>query len=180
MGTLARALLVDVLPWGLRMGHAEDVRPRISPPDVTAAEARRAMRAAGAAGLALGAALLACSLRVVVSGLDSPYLLLICVVGAVPGVAGLGLIFAAQQLVRGKSIGVVRTAVILFAIGVLVALGCAAAISQGPWIARIVMGGLACGTVATGFLLYGAHRALRPSHESRSRNRAGGFGGLYG
>ncbi|NKX90087.1 hypothetical protein [Nocardia coubleae] len=128
--------------------------------NIADSEVRRAMWAAGAAGCALGAVLLACSSRVIVSGLDSPYLLMICVVGAVPGLAGLGLLFASQQVLRGKTAGIGRAAVMLFAVGVLVTFGCVAAISYGPWIARIVMAGLAGATIAATVLLRAAHRAL--------------------
>ncbi|MEU4598428.1 hypothetical protein [Nocardia sp. NPDC023988] len=138
------------------MGQVDDLRTS----NVADSAVRRAMWAAGAAGCVLAAVLLACSLRVIVSGLDSPYLLMICVVGAVPGLAGLGLLFAFQQVLRGKIAGIGGAAVMLFAVGVLVTLGCVAAINYGPWIARIVMAGLAGATIATAFLLRVAHRAL--------------------
>ncbi|MEV0686790.1 hypothetical protein AB0I35_23255 [Nocardia sp. NPDC050378] len=155
---MATPLSLIALPWGFQMDQVDDVRAKTS--DVADSKERRAMWAAGAAGCAVGAVLLACSSRVIVSGLDSPYLLMICVVGAVPGLAGLGLLFASQQVLRGKTAGIGRAAVLLFAVGVLVTLGCVAAISYGPWIARIVMAGLAGATIATAFLLRAAHRAL--------------------
>ncbi|MEV0248431.1 hypothetical protein AB0H76_17670 [Nocardia sp. NPDC050712] len=119
-------------------------------------------RRAGAAGIALGIALLACSAGLVVSGLVNPeYLIVVCVVALLPGIPGLSLLMASRRILRGEINGTTRAMTMLVATVGLVLLGAVGAIIEGPWPAKIVMVVLAIGTFTTATFVSRADRALK-------------------
>ncbi|WP_278262678.1 hypothetical protein [Nocardia sp. AG03] len=122
---------------------------------------REATRRAGGAGLALAAVLLICSLGLVVSGLNTSYLIVVCVVALLPGILGLGLLSGSRRILRGEIQGAVYVTGLLATMAGLAALGTVGALIEGPWGAKIVMVTLLAATIGTAVLVNRAERALK-------------------
>lgn len=144
------------------MSQIDAARAGVQSPYANQPAVRRLTRRAGAAGIALGIALLACSAGLVVSGLVNPeYLIVVCVVALLPGIPGLSLLMASRRILRGEINGTTRAMTMLVATVGLVLLGAVGAIIEGPWPAKIVMVVLAIGTFTTATFVSRADRALK-------------------
>ncbi|MFD6107376.1 hypothetical protein ACFWFQ_32470 [Nocardia salmonicida] len=144
------------------MSQIDAMQPGVQSPYANEPAVRRLTRRAGAAGIALGIALVACSVGLVVSGLVNPeYLIVVCVVALLPGIPGLSLLMASRRILRGEINGTTRATTMLVTTGGLVLLGAVGAIIEGPWPAKILMVLLAIGTFTTATFVNRADRALK-------------------
>lgn len=139
----------------------------MSSPYAEIPEVRAATRRAGGAGLALAAVLLICALGLVVSGLNSSYLIVVCVVALVPGMLGLGLLSGSRRILRGEIQGATYAIGLLATMSGLAALGTVGALIDGPWGAKIIMVVLLAGTIGTAVLVARAERALKGQYSAR-------------
>ncbi|MFC9872925.1 hypothetical protein ACFWBG_07820 [Nocardia salmonicida] len=144
------------------MSQIDAMQAGVQSPYANEPAVRRLTRRAGAAGIALGIALVACSVGLVVSGLVNPeYLIVVCVVALLPGIPGLSLLMASRRILRGEINGTTRATTMLVTTGGLVLLGAVGAIIEGPWLAKILMVLLAIGTFTTATFVNRADRALK-------------------
>ncbi|WP_194829926.1 hypothetical protein [Nocardia sp. XZ_19_231] len=144
------------------MSQIDAMQAGVQSPYANEPAVRRLTRLAGSAGIALGLALAACSVGLVVSGLVNPeYLIVVCVVALLPGILALSLLTASRRILRGEINGTTRATTMLVTTGGLVLLGAVGAIIEGPWPAKILMVLLAIGTFTTATFVNRADRALK-------------------
>ncbi|MFD3748055.1 hypothetical protein [Nocardia sp. NPDC058633] len=144
------------------MSQIDAMRAGVQSPYANEPAVRRSTRLAGAAAMALGIALAACSVGLVVSGLVNPeYLIVVCVVALLPGIPALSLLTASRRILRGEINGTTRATAMLVITAGLVLLGAVGAIIEGPWPAKILMVVLTIGTFTTATLVNRADKALK-------------------
>ncbi|MGW5439409.1 hypothetical protein [Nocardia asteroides] len=144
------------------MSQVNAMRAGVQSPYANQPAVRRATRLAGAAGIALGIVLVACSAGLVVSGLVNPeYLIVVCVVALLPGIPAISLLTASRRILRGEINGTARAMHMLVTVSGIVGLATVGALIEGAWPMKIVMVVIAIGTVTTVVFVNRADRALK-------------------
>ncbi|MGX1808955.1 hypothetical protein ACWIGI_24810 [Nocardia sp. NPDC055321] len=144
------------------MTQIDATRAGVQSPYANQPEVRRLTRLAGTSGIALGIALLACSIGLVVSGLVNPqYLIVVCVVALLPGIPGFSLLMASRRVLRGEIHGTTKATTMLVASIGIILLATVGAVIEGPWPAKILMVALTIGAFTTATFVSRADRALK-------------------